>query len=80
MNRPDVLRLLERTLDLPANSLTGAEALRDLDGWDSLSSLGFLAAVDQAFGVPVAASKMATCRTVADLLGLLGVAEQARAA
>jgi acyl carrier protein len=72
MIREEGLRLLEGIVDLPPQTLDGTEKLEDLDGWDSLSTLNFIAAVDGKFGVPLPGNRVIACRTVADLLGLLG--------
>jgi len=80
MTRQDVLRVIEENLDLDRGSLTGREALRDVPGWDSMSTLMFVAAIDEQFGRPLAGSRVAACRTVADLLGLLGLNAMDRAA
>ncbi len=80
MTRPDALRLLEETLEMPAHSLIGGELLRDLQNWDSLSTLAFIALADKHLGRPLPGSRVARCRTVDELLGLLGVADVHRAA
>jgi acyl carrier protein len=80
MTRHDVLRLLEETLDLPADTLQGGERLRDLEAWDSLSAVAFIAMVDQKFGLPLPGNRVVACRTVDDLIGLLGDAVSGRAA
>jgi hypothetical protein len=80
MTRPDALRLLEETLEMPPHSLTGGEALRELQNWDSMSALAFIAMVDERLGRPLPGGLVARCRSVDDLLGLLGVAGAERAA
>jgi len=73
MTRPDALRLLEETLEL-RNSLTGEEKLTELEGWDSLSTMAFIAMADRVFGVPLPGNRVVACQTVDELIGLLGVA------
>lgn len=80
MNRQEGLRLLEETLDLPPNTLTGAETLRELAGWDSLATVAFIAMADKTLGVPLPGERVARCRTAEELLALLGVAPPGRAA
>ena len=80
MTRQDGLRLLDKTLDLGPNTLTGKEALRDVFGWDSLSTLAFITVVDKEIGLPLQGNQVAQCQTVDDLLGLLGIASAVRAA
>jgi acyl carrier protein len=76
MNREKVLALLERTLDATPQSLTGAERLADLEGWDSLSTVAFIAEADRNLGVVLSGSRVAACRTVGDLVNLLCVPTQ----
>ena len=80
MNRQDALRMLEVTVGLGPNTLTGKEALRDVFGWDSLSTLAFITVVDKEIGLPLRGNQVAQCQTVDDLLGLLGIASSVRAA
>ena len=80
MTRQDGLRMLEETLDLRPNTLTGEESLRDVEGWDSLSTLAFIAMVDREIGLPLRGDQVARCQTVGELLGLLGIPAVRRAA
>ncbi|HEY7329092.1 MAG TPA: acyl carrier protein [Gemmataceae bacterium] len=80
MTRQDALRLLEQTLDIQPHSLTGGETLRDLEGWDSMSTLAFIAMVDKELGQPLPGSRVVQCKTVDQLLELMGIASANRAA
>jgi acyl carrier protein len=80
MTRQKALRLVEETLDLEPHSLTGAEKLADLQAWDSLSTLGFIAMVDHELGLPLAGNRVKRCQTVNDLLALMGQADPVQAA
>jgi acyl carrier protein len=80
VTKADTLRLLDEMLNLPAGSVTGGERLGDLDGWDSLSVLVFIAHVDKAFGVPLPGGRVAQCKTVDELCALVHEATSARAA
>jgi acyl carrier protein len=80
MTREAVLRLLEETLGLGPNTLTGGEALRDIEAWDSLSTLAFITVIDKEVGLPLRGNQVARCQTVEALLELVGVARTARAA
>ncbi|MBI3823996.1 MAG: acyl carrier protein [Planctomycetes bacterium] len=77
MTSPELLRLFEQTLGIKPDTLTGTERLRDLEIWDSMSNLLFIAMVDKHFSVPVPASRVARCETVDELLGLIPVARAA---
>jgi acyl carrier protein len=80
MTKPEVLRLLEETLALKPQSLTGAERLADLDGWDSLSTMAFIAMADKEYGLPLPGQRVVACQTVDELVGLLEVSVSGRAA
>jgi acyl carrier protein len=80
VTRQKALQLLEETLDLEPHTLTGAEKLAALQAWDSLSTLAFIAMVDQQLGVPLPGNRVSRCQTVNDLLGLMGQADPAEAA
>jgi acyl carrier protein len=71
MTRSAALRLLEETLLVPPNTLNGGEKLTDVEGWDSLSTMAFIAMADKEFGLALPGSRVVACRTVDDLLGLL---------
>jgi acyl carrier protein len=72
MTKDRALRLLEENQQRAPNSLTGGEALEDL-GWDSLSVVEFIAMADRDFGLTLEGNQVAKCRSVAELLQLLGV-------
>jgi len=60
--------------------LTGGEKLRDLEGWDSLSTMAVIARVDKELGLPLPGNRVARCQTIAELLDLLADASVNRAA
>jgi acyl carrier protein len=68
----DFLRALERAVELEPGSIQGTEALTDLEWWDSLAALTFMAVADQELQVIVSGDQLVNCRSVPDLLGLLG--------
>jgi hypothetical protein len=80
MHQQFALRLLEETLHLEPRTLKGGEALADLEAWDSLATLAFIAMADKHFAVLVPGGRVARCQSVGDLLGLLGVAAADRVA
>jgi acyl carrier protein len=71
MTRHDALRLLEETLEMKPNTLLGPECLRDLELWDSLSTMTFIAMVDKRFGLPLPGSRVVRCQTVNELIDLI---------
>jgi acyl carrier protein len=80
MTRQDALRRLEVNLELRPNTLTGGETLKGLEGWDSLSTMAFIAMVDKELGQPLSGNQVARCQTVNDLLALLGLSSADQAA
>lgn len=80
MTRSEALHVLEEILEMKPNTLQGTEALRDLELWDSLSTMTFIAMVDKRFGMPLPASKVVGCKTVNELIDLLRPQMNQRAA
>ena len=71
MTRAECLRKLEEVMELDVGSLQGGEELQAL-GWDSLKILEFLAFADEQFSLSIAPKDVARCKTVDDLIVLLG--------
>lgn len=74
MNSADFLRELDEMLELAPGTLTGDEKLVEVEGWDSLAVISFIALVDEKLGMVVEGEKLARAKTVADLLEIAGVA------
>jgi acyl carrier protein len=72
MTREDFLRNLERELKLPERSLNESQALTEVDNWDSMAAVLFIALADEKMGVTISGHQVAKSRTLADLLSLLG--------
>lgn len=72
MEREEFLFLLDDLLDLDQGTLTGEEVLSELEAWDSLAAVGFIALADEQFGVAISPAHMRQCKTVADLLTMAG--------
>ena len=72
MTRNEFLRTLEGEMELPAGSLNEHQALADVDGWDSMAAVLFIALADQKVGVVVSGDQIARSRTLSELLSLLG--------
>lgn len=71
MTRSEFLAELDAMLELDAGTLTGAEALDDIDSWDSLAVISFIALVDEKFNTVVAGEDLAKAKTIDDLLALV---------
>jgi acyl carrier protein len=72
MTRGEFLRALEGQLEMPHGSLSETQQLTDVDGWDSMSALLFMALADEKAGVTITGDQLAKARTMGDLLSLLG--------
>ena len=61
---------LENLLEMDAGTIKGDEALLDLPGWDSMALLSFIAMVDSKLSLILSAGKLATCKSVPDLVNV----------
>jgi len=73
MTTSEFLRALEEALELESGSIVGNESLSDIGWWDSLAVLTFMAVADQKLGVIVAGEQVGNCRSIPELLALVGV-------
>ncbi|BBL71586.1 AAC(3) family N-acetyltransferase [Methylogaea oryzae] len=65
-------RLLAEVLGLPAGSaLPAAPSMRDMVEWDSFTHIGLLQAVEETFGLRIAAEDIDRTLSLADLAGLI---------
>ena len=71
MNRKDFLLALDEMLELDPGTLQGPETLADIDSWDSLAVISFIALADEKFNIVVAGEALAAAKTVDDLLKLV---------
>jgi len=72
----NVAEILCKALELPDGAvsdgtLSGDRALVDIENWDSMAVLKFMAAVDKLLGIALQPDKLIACETVADLAALL---------
>ena len=73
MKRDDFLRLLEDELEIADVILSPEVQLSDLEAWDSLAAVEFIAIADEQFEIQVAGTDLEKCETVNDLLLLLNI-------
>jgi acyl carrier protein len=71
MERIEFLRLIDELLELEPGTLKGNEELESA-GWTSLAAIGFLALVDEQFGIAISPGNLGRCKTVEDLITLAG--------
>lgn len=72
MKKQNFLLLLDELLELDPGTVTSSHQLENLESWDSLTVVGFIALVDENFDMLLPAPKMSECKTVGDLVTLLG--------
>ena len=62
---------MEDLLEVDTGSLTATVELANLEQWDSLAFVSFLAMADSKYGTKVAPSELRTCKSVGDLMKLV---------
>jgi len=73
MNRLEFLQSMDENLELPPGTLQGPEKLEDLEMWDSVSMMTYIALADTQ-GVKLSPRQIVGCATVDDLAKLANVA------
>jgi hypothetical protein len=73
MTRAEFLRSFDTILELPEGTLNGSEKLEDLENWNSMAMIDFIALADTNNNVKLSARQIASAETVADLLQLAKV-------
>ena len=73
MTREQFLKSVERLGELPCGALKGPEHLNDLENWNSLAMITFIALADTNNRVALSPRQLMSCMTVADLLNVARV-------
>jgi acyl carrier protein len=73
VDRAEFVTRFEELLEQPPGSITGGERLEDLDGWDSVTLINFMALADEKFGRRPTPAEVGRCETVDDLFRLVNV-------
>ncbi len=73
MTRPEFLLAMDNLLELPENTLHGPEQLDDLENWNSLSMIEYIALADSGKGAKLSPRQIRDCNTIDDLAKLAGV-------
>jgi len=68
---------MDEILGLPAGTLRGHEKLEELETWDSIALINLIVLAETQSGASLTPDKVATCSTVADVLRLAGVEDNA---
>lgn len=72
MTKQEFYAQLDEILENPTGTIKGNEQIADLERWDSLAAILFIAMLDQHLGLTVDASKVVECKNVENLLALAG--------
>jgi acyl carrier protein len=72
MTKNEFLRALEQQMDLTVGSLEEGSALSQVDGWDSMAPLIFMALADERLHITLSADEVNRSKSVSQLLALLG--------
>jgi acyl carrier protein len=63
--------MLDEIIEAEPGTLRGPEELGDVDGWDSVAVMGFIALVDEQFETTLSPKRIAACKTINDLVDLI---------
>ncbi len=62
---------LEEIMELGEGSLTEETLLVDVDEWDSVAAISYIALLDEEFGVSISAKEIKSFQTVADAISYM---------
>lgn len=71
MTNEQKIKTIEEILDLDEGTLKEDTVLKDLEEWDSVAFLSFIAMMDDEFGKTIKGSVVREQKTVADLMALM---------
>lgn len=71
MNNERKLKLLAEVLDMEEDVITPEIKLSELDEWDSIALISFIAMMDDEFNKMIKGSDVKKQKTVADLMNLM---------
>ena len=64
---------MDNLLELPDRTLSGPEKLDELENWNSLAMLGYVALADSNNGVTLSPRQIRDCNSIDDLGRLAGI-------
>ena len=73
MTRKLFLQSMDKLVELPKGTLQGPERLNDLEQWNSMSMISFIALADTVTRASLSVSQILSCSTVSDLLKVVGI-------
>jgi acyl carrier protein len=72
MTKQEFLKNFEALLELDSGTLRDDQELASLSAWDSLAVIGFIAMMDEHFGLSFSSQKINEAKSVRDLMALAG--------
>ena len=70
MKKNEFYNEIEEILEVDTGCLSGDEKLVELDGWDSLAIVMFIAMIDNKLNTAITAERLLDCVTIDDLAAL----------
>ena len=70
-NQPNFLAMMDELLEQAPGTISAEDRLADLEDWDSLTLMSFMAKVNTSYGLILSPQRIAQCKTVNDLEELL---------
>lgn len=71
MNNEEKIAILEELMEVDEGTLTPKTLLINIEEWDSVALLSFIAMMDDEFGKTIKGSVVREQKTVADLMNLM---------
>lgn len=71
VDRTDFYRQVNQLLESDSGDLRGSTELANLEGWDSVALVSFIAMADSVYGATLDAQALLDCDTVDDLAELV---------
>lgn len=68
MTEKEKIAMLEEMMELEQGTLTPQTVLADLDEWDSIAVISFIALIDEEFDKIIKGNQIKSFQTVADIL------------
>ena len=67
MTKKEFLNIIEGILELDEGVLDGSEKLDELDGWDSLAVVSFIAEIDSELDITLNPNQLSNAQSIEDL-------------
>lgn len=71
MTNEEKITILEELMEVDEGTLTPETLLSNIEEWDSVSFLSFMAMMDEKFGKVVTGREIKTKETISDLMALM---------